>query len=191
MTMTANNGVRKSLSDQIDRLDQVLDGLADGLNGTVAQAVREVVGLAVKEAVHAVLIEVLGNPAMLEKLRGSTAVTTPAPHTTLLARLRCRTCAWACAGWAHVRAVCAFGVRQVRNASDAALYRVRMLWHFRGPLVVAVSVGGAAGVAAFFAGPLMTATATAMAGFTATAAAQSVLALRRVLAYASFKEGQL
>src|SRR6185436_14172824 len=70
MTTTMNGNVRKSLAEQIDRLDVILDGLAESLSGAVADAVRETVGLSVKEAVQAVLIEVLGNPAVLAKLRG-------------------------------------------------------------------------------------------------------------------------
>jgi hypothetical protein len=38
---------RKSLADQIDRLDQILDGLAEGINETVTSIVHE----AVKDAV--------------------------------------------------------------------------------------------------------------------------------------------
>ena len=45
MTTTTTNGrVRKSLAEQIDRLDQILDGLANGLNEAVAMVVREAVG---------------------------------------------------------------------------------------------------------------------------------------------------
>ena len=55
MSTTLTNGRQgKSLAEQIDRLDSVLDGLADGVNETVATAV--------KETVHAVLSEVLSNP---------------------------------------------------------------------------------------------------------------------------------
>src|ERR1700730_5454765 len=67
MTTTMNGNVRKSLAEQIDRLDPILDGLAVSLSGAVADAVRETVAVAVKEAVQAVLIEVLGNPEVLER----------------------------------------------------------------------------------------------------------------------------
>jgi hypothetical protein len=60
-TKTSSNGQsRKTLASQLDRLDTILDGLADGLNEAVATAVREAVGLAVQEAVAAVLT----NPAL-------------------------------------------------------------------------------------------------------------------------------
>jgi hypothetical protein len=47
--ITKDNGrlPRKTLSAQLDRLDDILDGLADSLNGAVAQAVKDAVGLAV------------------------------------------------------------------------------------------------------------------------------------------------
>jgi hypothetical protein len=189
MTMTANNGVRKSLSDQIDRLDQVLDGLADGLNGTIAEAVREIVGRAVKEAVQAVLIEVLTNPAVLEKLRGAPAPV-PQAEPTMLARIGSQAKAWTCAGLTRIRVLCGFGARQAGQAVSAAQQRAKMVWSFRGPLMVALTVGGATGIAAYFAGPWLTAAATAIAGFTATAAAQAVLALRRMLAYAGMSENR-
>jgi hypothetical protein len=60
---------RKTLSSQLDRLDAILDGLAENLNDAVAQAVKDAVGLAIKEAVQGVLTEVLANPELLNKLR--------------------------------------------------------------------------------------------------------------------------
>src|ERR1700719_4041634 len=60
---------RKTLSTQLDRLDEILDGLADNLNDAVAQAVKDAVGMAVQEAVQGVLTEVLSNPELLAKLR--------------------------------------------------------------------------------------------------------------------------
>ena len=78
MTTTNVNGrVRKSLAEQIDRLDQILDGLAEGLNEAVALAVKEAIGLAVKEAVQAVLTEVLTNPAVLAKLQAAAQAAQP------------------------------------------------------------------------------------------------------------------
>jgi hypothetical protein len=72
--MTVNGRARKSLADQIDRLDRVLDGLAEGLNEAAAAEVRKAVGRAVREAVQAAVREVLTNPDLAERLRP-----TPAP----------------------------------------------------------------------------------------------------------------
>src|SRR6478672_724610 len=69
MTATAtmaNHAARKSLASQIDRLDNILDGLAEALNESVADAVRGVVGQAVREAVEATARELLSSPALLQ-----------------------------------------------------------------------------------------------------------------------------
>ena len=59
-TATATNGKpqRKQLSDQLDRLDGIIDALAEGLNGAVADAAREGTRLAVKDAI----VEIMTNP---------------------------------------------------------------------------------------------------------------------------------
>jgi hypothetical protein len=86
-TMTTSNGrVRKSLAEQIDRLDTILDTLGQGLNEAVATAVQDAVGVAVTEAVtaavKAAVVEVLTNPDLLKRLRPQA---TPAP--SLLSRV--------------------------------------------------------------------------------------------------------
>src|SRR5262245_31233849 len=67
-TMTgpaANGRQQKSLSHQLDRLDAILDGLAEALNESVAAAVRDAVTAAVREAVEVALKEVLSRPELL------------------------------------------------------------------------------------------------------------------------------
>jgi hypothetical protein len=60
-TTTATNGKpRKQLSDQLDRLDSILDAIAEGLPGAVTDACREGARQAVKDAI----IEVLTNPEL-------------------------------------------------------------------------------------------------------------------------------
>lgn len=67
MTATLNSSriTRKSLADQIDRLDVILDGLSDALNESVSDAVRGVVGIAVRQAVQASIKELIESPAFL------------------------------------------------------------------------------------------------------------------------------
>jgi hypothetical protein len=72
-----NDRPRKSLAEQLDRLDAILDGLSEALQGAVADAVQHAVGLAVKDAVQGVLAELLANPAVLAMLRGATTPTSP------------------------------------------------------------------------------------------------------------------
>jgi hypothetical protein len=55
----------KNLASQLDRLDDILDGLDSALGG----AVQEAVSMAVKQAVQAVLAEVLTNRELQEQLQ--------------------------------------------------------------------------------------------------------------------------
>src|SRR6476659_7505564 len=69
MTTTAvsagvNGRQKKTLAYQLDRLDGILDGLADALTGVVADAVRQAVGLAVREAVEVAARELLTRPEL-------------------------------------------------------------------------------------------------------------------------------
>jgi hypothetical protein len=70
MTLTNNtNRPRKNLADQIDRLDSILDGLAENLNEAVATAVQQAVAAAVQEAVKQAVIEVVTNAELQQLLR--------------------------------------------------------------------------------------------------------------------------
>jgi hypothetical protein len=74
MTTTNSDGrSRKSLAEQIDRLDSILDGLSEALEGAVQQAV----GAAVRETLQAVLAELLNNPVLLAALRDPGEPPTP------------------------------------------------------------------------------------------------------------------
>src|SRR6516225_8170299 len=106
-TMTNTDGrTRKSLAEQIDRLDAILDGLGDALNEAVAAAVSEAAGRAIKEAVQAVLAEVLTNPALRERAphvdsqpaQQADSPSVPRPLTRLATWLgaRARSCVQAC-----------------------------------------------------------------------------------------------
>jgi hypothetical protein len=74
-----SNGRRPSLNEQINRLDKILDGLSEGLNGAIVDAVKNTVGAVVKEAVQAVLLELLANPEMLTRLQPAHATEAPTP----------------------------------------------------------------------------------------------------------------
>jgi hypothetical protein len=65
---------RKQLSDQLDRLDSILDGLGDGLNGVVADAAREGTRFAVRDAI----VEIMTDPTLRTKLNQATTLETPA-----------------------------------------------------------------------------------------------------------------
>jgi hypothetical protein len=163
-TVLTNSKVRKSLSDQIDRLDKILDGLATALNGAVADAVTQAVGLAVKEAVQTVLSEVLSNPDLRAQLQGSAAASiaadaypaTRSTGTSMVSRLA--QSAAHLANWCTIR-LHALGqvgrraVQQVGRVATNLLARMRGLRLFVRPLAAALLLGVATGIAAYCFGP--------------------------------------
>ena len=70
-TIANDKPTRKQLSDQLDRLDSILDALSDGLNGAVADAAREGTRLAVKDAI----VEIMTDPTLRAKLHQASAET--------------------------------------------------------------------------------------------------------------------
>src|SRR5258708_7726198 len=81
-TPTANGkSQRKSLANEIDRLDAILDGLDSALAGAITDAVKQAVSIAVSEAVRATLME-LANPAVAEALRGPVVLPFPGTPAT-------------------------------------------------------------------------------------------------------------
>ncbi|HVS36388.1 MAG TPA: hypothetical protein VMS17_12550 [Gemmataceae bacterium] len=186
MKVNSNGQARKSLSEQIDRLDAMLDGLAEGLNEAVAMVVKEAVGMAVKEAVQAVLREALANPELLARLAG---VAKPAPQPA--PKVAKPKVSWK-QRWAGIynavatklnaaRQWCGRRLDQARNWASGLLRRVRALACFKYQLLTALGVGLAVGAAAYFAGPWLAAGVSALGGFGATLAVHAGLWLRRVL----------
>jgi hypothetical protein len=185
-TATTTNGkLRKSLAEQIDRLDGILDGLSAALNESVAAAVKEAVGLAVREAIQAVMTEVFANPAVLELLHGAT--TQPA-KVGVGERLRV---AWSCvaakakAAVTSCKAVCGRSAKVLIGL----VKHLAVVRHVKAQLVTALGVGCVAGTAVYFAGPWLAVMAGGVGGFAATSAVQGWLWLRRVLASAGVWRG--
>lgn len=79
-----NGRFKKSLAYQLDRLDSILDGLADALNGAVADAVKQAVGTAAREAVKVALAEA----TPVETAPKAVAVETPAQRLMTKAKTR-------------------------------------------------------------------------------------------------------
>jgi hypothetical protein len=180
-TATTTNGkLRKSLAEQIDRLDAILDGLSAALNESVAAAVKEAVGLAVREAIQAVMTEVFANPAVLEMLHG---VGTQPAKISLGERLRA-----ACSFVAAKAKAAGNACKRLCGRSMKTLFglvkHLAVVRHCKAQLVTAIGVGCLAGVAVYFAGPWLAVAAGGLGGFAATSAVQSWLWLRGVLASA-------
>jgi len=194
-TTTLNGQSRKTLATQLDRLDQVLDGLADNLNEAVADAVRKATGQAVQEAVHKALVEVLTSPELIALLGGVSGRQVPtqglpeatpvsvAERPTLGQRLG-QAGEWASSkvgaarDWATskvgaARAACGHGVTTGLRALGSLRSPLLALWRLRMPLLIALGVGAVTGVAAFVAGPWVASLLTGLAGSAATLAIQA------------------
>jgi hypothetical protein len=162
--MLTNSKVRKSLSEQIDRLDKILDGLGEALNGAVADAVTQAVSLAVKESVQTVLTEVLSNPDLRAQLQGSAVASIAADDYPAIRSTGTSLVDWVAqkaahlANWctARLHALAQLGrraVQQVGRVTTDLLARVRGLRLFVRPLVAALLLGVATAVAAYCVGP--------------------------------------
>jgi hypothetical protein len=197
MTATTNNtGSRKTLAEQLDRLDAILDGLADNLNAAVAAAVRDGVRAEAQQAVQTVLAEALRSPAFLALVCGAVAMSQrqarqvrPGP-AGLLAMLK----GWAaCCMSRAPRVLAGFGDRcrqlwqaagqQLRRTSDACVGQARQalakasracqttgrfLWRLRTPLLAATNAGLLLGLLTGFGGPVVAGLVGGLAGFTLT-----------------------
>src|SRR5262245_57773147 len=147
MTATNTDGkVRKTLSEQIDKLSSILDGLSENLDEAVADAVREATGAAVEQAVHKALLEVLTSPDLLNLISGIARPSQPLPPPAapsvaeddrpgLRARLAAAG-AWAGRQTRAAGAPC----RQTLGAVKAGLLG---LWDLRARLLTAVGLGAA------------------------------------------------
>jgi hypothetical protein len=195
-TTTVNGKQRRSLAEQIDRLDGILDGLSDALNESVASAVKDAVTLAVREAVQAVLTELLANPAVRELLQGGPQADDPAapPSRQPTGNSRGRAVLSRLSGWARtaIRAAgaplrvaagaWALAVQVGRRAVGWCRARLGPLRRLALPLLAAAGIGALAAVAVYHAGPWLVATAAGLGGSTTALVAQLLAGLRSLLA---------
>ncbi len=199
--MTTANGTlnartaRKSLADQIDRLDTILDGLAEALNESVADAVKDVIAETVRQAVHAAVTEVLSSPdllrATLEKHAPPPANPMPPPQTqpkppTLkenVARIGNRLCEKVKQAASLARKSLNAAARRAGTALAVAPLVLRAVaqkvWDFRKPCAVAVGVGVAFGAVCFLGGQLFSSIANGASGAAITLSALT-LPLKRL-----------
>jgi hypothetical protein len=170
---------RKTLADQLDRLDGIIDALANGLNETVAEVVKQAVSVAVQQAVEGLVQAVLTNPELLrglvEKVAPAAAEPKPEePSEPAKPSRLARACSW-------VRRSCAAFQQKLGKGLTSVRKRLWVVRQFKVQLLTALVVGGVAGAGAYFAGPWLAAGVSAAAGFATTLAVQAGLWFRRVL----------
>jgi hypothetical protein len=160
-----NGKTRKTLAEQIDKMDSILDGLSENLNEAVADATYA----AVQEAVQRALVEVLTSPDILALLGGLAPPRQPSPlpvsppaaegedRPGLQDRLGAAH-AWAGRQARAAGAACARGLAGLRAG-------LLGLWRLRTRLLATVAVGTAIGLGAYLAGPWLSALAGGALGF--------------------------
>ena len=169
---------RKTLADQLDRLDAIIDALAAGLNETVADVVRQAVTAAVQQALEGLAQAALSNPDLLRRLTEQLAPPAAAPQAAHEAgpshpgpARRALSRAWS---WLKGRAAWArWGWQAVRR-------RLGLAWHFRGQLLAALGAGLAAGLLALASGPGVAAVLSGVGGVAAALLVMGGIAVRRM-----------
>src|SRR5262245_12668186 len=170
-----NGAPRKQLSEQLDRLDGIIDALDEGLKGAVTDAVREAVAVAVQEAVQAVMRELLGNPDVLRAVAAAepqpattsqqpAATTAQSSQSGILSGMRSRVSR----AWNAAVAVLSFVAAWVLSAMPAAAEWVRracqFVWRHRAVAGASVAVGLAVGVLSYLSGQAVSSAALGVCG---------------------------
>jgi hypothetical protein len=187
-TATASNqqAPRKQLSDQLDRLDTILDALSEGLNGAGADAAREGTRQALKDAI----IEIMTDPTLRARLHEASAPPAPVPaepaplptKPSLWARLKAKAGqALATVGRTASQLV-EGATRTVQMVTDMAAQGVRALQglgSLKTLALVGLGVGVAVGVASFLTPHAVAVAVSGVCGAVAAAAVQIGVWTRR------------
>jgi hypothetical protein len=184
MSATMTNGKpRKQLSDQLDRLDEqlqrhdsILDALAEGLNGAVAEATKDGTRLAVKDAV----IELLTDPVLRAALHTATAPPSE-PGATIWSRLKAkvrRAAARAVESTRPLRQAVAARIAAAHRAGVAATGPARVAWRLRKVLLVGLGVGVVAAAVAYAGGQSVGAALSGIGAAVTTVAVQAAVWVR-------------
>jgi hypothetical protein len=189
-TNTNGRQERKTLAGQLDRLDNTIDALADGLNKFVADAVREAITAAVSQTVEAALRELLARPELLRQLAGQavppTAAVVEPVKPSLLRRLVSSEAQRVRLGWAWVALRVGTKVTGVKEQAHTTWQRIRMLptrmgellksgWRHRRRVGLAMGGGLLTGLCSYAAGPVLAAIACGVGSLVLILGAQVVL----------------
>ena len=188
---TTNGRPRKQLSDQLDRLDTIIDALAEGLPGAVADACREGARAAMKDAI----IEIVTNPELRALLAPATPAQTdaaappPAPEPApgpevpgLWGRLKAKFAAARDAVGGAVtgaKEAVAARCRAVRDAVGALGAAAGETLRVRRVLLVGLGIGAVVGVACLVMPQTLAAAVGAVSAAATTVAVQTGSWLRR------------
>ena len=177
---------RKQLADQLDRLDGIIDALAEGLNQAVIDAAREGTRLAVKDAI----VEILTDPALRAKLLQAAALEPVAapvaaePKPSFWTRLKTAASNTLSSLGQKITAFIRPGI-QVAAVAVAALrgplQLMRWIGSLKGLLTLGTSAGLVVALVNFVAPHVVSATLSGVAGGVAAMAVQAALWTRRAV----------
>jgi hypothetical protein len=170
---TNSNGKapRKTLADQLDRLDNIIDALATGLNETVAEVVKQAVTVAVQQAIEGVVQAVVQNPELLRALvaqvvppAATAQPATPASAPPRPSRVKAGlSAAW---GW-------------LRQWGKKLRVRLGVVWQFRRQTLTAVAFGVFTGAVASTPSQAVASVLAGVGGVALSLLVMAGLALRR------------
>ena len=204
--MTTANGTmnartaRKSLSDQLDRFDAMLDGLSEAIPQVIADSVREAVAEAVRQAVEASIREVLSRPELLRAALEKHAPTAtlfvppatpePPPMKEKVAGIASRLCEKVKQAASLVKEkvteVCTSACQVGKQAAQIAVNAPTLIkaiakaaWALRKPCAIAVGVGVVCATVCYMGGQIFSSIANGASGAAITLSALT-LPLKRL-----------
>jgi hypothetical protein len=181
-TVQNNKAPRKQLSDQLDRLDSILDTLAEALNGAVADAAREGTRLALKDAI----VEIMTDPTLRAKLHQASAPEPPATakSASVLPRIKARVVEAAKGVGRWVATIAERGKARARKLAETAsetLKTIRGLGRMKNLALVGLGVGATLAVVGLAAPHAVAAGLSGVCGAAAAVAVQIGVWTRRTL----------
>jgi len=173
-----NHQQRKQLSDQLDRFDTILDGLAEGLQGAITDAAREGTRVAVLEAIHGILAD----PALRAVLAKLSAPVAARPSVwarikETLARLK----AGAVRVATPVVAPVAQQVRLVTRTVGQVGRAFGITWQWRKALAIGAGIGLVAALVSYVSAPGVAAVLSGIGGAVTALAVQVGLRVKKSL----------
>jgi hypothetical protein len=163
---------RKTLASQLDRLDNIIDAIADGLPKAIADVVCQAISAALPDAIQGVITQVLSQPDVLRQLAGLNApaavpapsepASPPQPEPTAPSRSKLG------AAWGWLRTKVSKGCSWVTSKLPGAGQSV---WQHRYLVAGSLAIGVMVGCTSYMAGPVLSSLALGACGAMASAGA--------------------
>jgi hypothetical protein len=201
MTQTCNGThppktERKTLSNQLDRLDSIIDALDVGLTGAITDAVKDSVSTAVAQTVRATLYELVSNPDVQMFVRNLVPPTPPVVNATPEPKQEPRvpsiprprsglSAAW---DWSLSK-VKGFGLAirsrlgKIRSGIVGGFRNINEICPLKRPFLIALAMGLVFGVVGYFSAPWLAGVLSGLGAMIATMGAQLALWVKRLLTH--------